>query len=384
MSKTNIEWTERVWNPFAGCSIVSPGCTNCYAMKRARRIEACNAGLRQGHGGSPHYAGTTKIVNGNAVWTGKIGTASDEVLTAPLRRKKPTTYFVNSMSDLFHEAVPDEAIDKVFAVMALTPQHTYQVLTKRSARMRNYVIHLYETDEGIERLSDAAVAVSGSQCAAHIEDVTPPLPNVWLGVSTERQKEADERIPDLLATPAAVRFISAEPLLGPIDLTAIKAPHVPGTPDDSDMGWTFNALATGDYYRFKDDRGYNEGGDGPYREHALDWVIVGGESGAGARPMHPDWVRSLRDQCASAGVAFFFKQWGSWYPIVDRDNDDPDWRADYGRASRSPEKFRIVNLAGGCGFHGERVHLMQRYSKSAAGRLLDAVTHDAMPEATPL
>ena len=112
MAKTKIEWTQQVWNPFAGCSVLSPGCTNCYAMKMAHRIEACNAGLRPGHGGAPHYAGTTKIVNGNAVWTGKIGIASDEILLKPLKRKMPTTYFVNSMSDLFHENVPDEAIDE--------------------------------------------------------------------------------------------------------------------------------------------------------------------------------------------------------------------------------------------------------------------------------
>jgi protein gp37 len=332
-------------------------------MQMASRIEACSAGLSPGHRGAPHYAGTTKIVNGKPVWTGKIGIASDEVLTAPLRRKKPTTWFVNSMSDLFHENVPDEAIDKVFAVMALTPQHTYQVLTKRSARMRDYInsccaklgrqselrILIDRFEQRPTENVQGRLRVSGTP-----ESGWKPLPNVWLGVSTERQQEADERIPDLLATPAAVRFISAEPLLGPIDLRHI-AP--------SDTGY-INALSSS---------------TGPN----LDQVIVGGENGE--RPMHPDWARSLRDQCAAAGTAFFFKQWGSWYPTIDRDRDDPDWRRDYGCANRQPNKYKILNLAGGCGFHGERVHLMQRNnSKSTTGRLLDGVEHNGMPEAASL
>jgi protein gp37 len=395
MTKTNIEWTQHVWNPFAGCSVLSPGCTNCYAMKMAARIEACNAGLPSSHGGALHYAGTTKSVNGNPVWTGKIGIASDEVLLKPLRRKKPTTWFVNSMSDLFHENVPDEAIDRVFAVMALTPQHTYQVLTKRSARMRAYLSMARAHPVGMEALGivlDEHAGRANATVGAGViieGDIAPlkvwPLPNVWLGVSTERQKEADERIPDLLATPAAIRFISAEPLLGPIDLE----PWLPW-PNDTYIGskpWgCIQCDAPCDCPAGK--AVYHEtegplGADGVPEwitadRQTLDQVTIGGENGE--RPMHPDWARSLRDQCAAAGTAFFFKQWGSWYPIVDRDNEDPDWRADYGRASRAPEKFRILNLAGGCGFHGERVHLMQRYSKSATGRLLDGITHDGMPE----
>lgn len=296
MSVTSIEWTQRVWNPFAGCSILSPGCTNCYAMKMARRIEACNAGLRQGHGGSPHYAGTTKIVNGRAVWTGKIGIASDELLTAPLRRKKPTTYFINSMSDLFHEGVPDEAIDKVFAVMALTPQHTYQVLTKRGARMREYV---NDCGKQIGRQTEIRNAIDKltphppDKFGRHIETTRAwnrvsgagaqwcPLPNLWLGVSTERQKEADERIPVLLATPAAIRFISAEPLLGPIDLTALTLPSVTSK---------FDALCHGATYSMVDGRRFYHIGEQP----TLDQVIVGGEN-ASAR-----CIRTGRDHCATS------------------------------------------------------------------------------------
>ena len=360
MTKTSIEWTERVWNPFAGCSVLSPGCTNCYAMKMARRIEACNAGLRQGHGGSPHYAGTTKIVNGNAVWTGKIGIASDEVLLAPLRRKRPTTYFVNSMSDLFHESVPDEWIDKVFAVMALTPQHTYQVLTKRSARMRAYCASRSEPK--------ARLAITGRMNAMGAGDKYPighrmwPLPNVWLGVSTERQKEADERIPDLLATPAAVRFISAEPLLGPIDFTSICTGH-----------YFIDAL-----------RGvkYHDAPEGVHRATErcakLNQIIIGGESGRDARPMHPEWPRWIRNDCAAANVAFFFKQWGEFAPRMSN-------LTEFLHPSDVRLGERVVASNGALnGFpdHGvTEFEVMRRLGKKAAGRLLDGVEHNAMPEA---
>jgi protein gp37 len=211
------------------------------------------------------------------VWTGIVRRAPEHVLLAPLKRKKPTTYFVNSMSDLFHEDVPDAWIDQVFAVMALCPQHTFQVLTKRAARMRQYMT---------ERRQPA---------------VPPwPLPNVWLGVSTERQREADERIPLLLATPAAVRFISAEPLLGPVDLT----PYL--------------------YFYTHDDMAALECGCSnkplPFHENPdpadvatprLDWIIVGGESGTDARPMQVEWADQIVAQCREAGVKCFVKQLGA-------------------------------------------------------------------------
>jgi protein gp37 len=325
---SKIEWTEATWNPIVGCSIVSPGCTNCYAMKMAGRTEAM---------GISRYDGTTKQVNGNTVWTGKLARAPEATLLAPLKRKKPTTYFVNSMGDLFHEDCPDEWIDQVFAVMALTPQHTYQVLTKRAARMREYLgcAHQRVADRAME---DAPVGLdirkSGltfapkSTPAVYFEHW--PLPNVWLGVSTERQKEANERIPHLLQTPAAIRFISAEPLLGAIDLMEIEI--------GGDLSW--NAL----------------GGRG--RKGGLDWVIVGGESGPDARPMHPDWARWLRDQCAGAGVPFFFKQWGEHAPS---------------RTSAPPTESDVNRL----GDHPVRV------GKKAAGRILDGTLHDGMPRTAP-
>lgn len=248
MAETSIEWTEATWNPIVGCSIATPGCINCYAMRMAARLETM--------GTAPQYVGTTRRVNGKAVWTGKLALASEELISAPLRRRRPTTYFVNSMGDLFHEDCPNEWIDRVFAIMSEANAHTFQILTKRAQRMCDYL------------------STRGSNV----------LPNAWFGVSTERQKEADERIPLLLNAPAAVRFISAEPLLGPLNIRK---------------------------YLFEE--GSVAGGQGPGidgRSPALDWVIVGGESGPRARRMDPAWVDALRIQCEGSNSAFFFKQWG--------------------------------------------------------------------------
>ncbi|WP_374309460.1 DUF5131 family protein [Methylocella sp.] len=173
---------------------------------------------------------------------------------------------------------------------------------------------------------------------------TFPLPNVWLGVSAEDQRRADERVPDLLATPAAVRFMSAEPLLGGINF----------------HDWFIRAV-----------NGFSP---------AIDWIIVGGESGPRARPMHPDWARSIRDQCAAAGVPLFFKQWGEWGPIYDRDHDDPDWRRCDVIANKTP-RGQWLNLAGGQGFHGERVIRVDRIGKRRAGRLLDGREYSEFPSA---
>jgi protein gp37 len=331
MPKTGIEWTGATWNPVVGCSIVSPGCTNCYAMKMAARLEAM--------GTLPHYAGTTRATKGGAVWTGQFALAPERTLLGPLRRRKPTTWFVNSMGDLFHEDVPDERIDRVFAVMALAPQHTFQVLTKRTARMRGYLSrhrwHLWAT---AGRAIDAhrwenLPPIMGGDCT--------PLPNVWLGVSAEDQRRADERIPDLLATPAAVRFVSAEPLLGQISFRPWLVRGDAGLRDIDPLASALLGMA-------------EEDGTAWVRP-ALDCIIVGGESGPGARPMHPDWARQIRDQCAAAGTAFFFKQWGDYLPAGQTQANGKLW---------SP----------GCG-------TSLRATKGIAGRFLDGVLHDAMPEA---
>jgi protein gp37 len=318
MTATAIEWTEQVWNPVVGCTVHSPGCTNCYAMKMAHRLQAM-AIKPDGSGNVhlSHYLGTTQKVRGNPVWTGKLG-FSESAMLAPVRRRKPTRYFVNSMSDLFHKSVPQEMLLRIYAVMIATPQHTYQVLTKRSDRMRQFVQWICDTEAGSDALCEAVEEVEPEADL----DFTMPPENVWLGVSAEDQTRWDERTADLRQTPAAVRWVSAEPLLGLI----------------------------------RDDFGLD----------GIDWVVAGGESGPNARPMHPDWARSLRDQCASAGVPFFFKQWGVWVPLSGSDGFWPHNEPGACRLMPDGEKH-------------PRGKSMQRVGKKTAGRLLDGIEHNAMP-----
>lgn len=386
MSATStIEWTDATWNPVVGCSVVSPGCTHCYAMKLAGgrlRNHSSRAGLTQ-----PSKAGP--------VWTGKVR-LWEPWLTQPFEWKTPRRIFVCAHGDLFHEDVPDDWIDKVFALMALTPQHTYQVLTKRAKRMRGYFEEPHPAGNVrawqarvLEKIDELVPERTEASRAARDRVLAGPLANVWLGVSAEDQARADERIPHLLATPAAKRFISAEPLLGAIDLAPWLSeedgcggcddgpPPRCGRDDIPREEQCPTKLAV-----FETHEREVEGQDHPdvwVTRTTLDWVIAGGESGLGARPSHPDWFRSLRDQCAAAGVPFFFKQWGSWRPEIDRDRDDPDWRRDYGVVNRKPDRFEILNLAGGCGFHGERVHLMAKGAKKAAGAEIDGKTHREFP-----
>jgi protein gp37 len=245
--KTGIEWTDATWNPVTGCTKVSPGCDHCYADTFAERWR-----------GTPgHY-----YENGFDV------ELRPDKLELPLRWTKPRRIFVNSMSDLFHDAIPEDYICQVFGVMARSRRHTFQILTKRHGRMRSL-------------LKSGAFWAGVSHHAGRYLVTAPPLPNVWLGVSAEDQQRADLRIPALLDTPAAVRWVSAEPLLGPIDLDNCSGYQA--VTDEPDPTLTY-----------------------------LDWVVVGGESGHGARPMHPQWARSLRDQCQQAGVPFLFKQRGEW------------------------------------------------------------------------
>ena len=301
---SKIEWTEATWNPIVGCSIVSPGCTNCYAMKMAARIEAMwRAGSidENGYGVRPapgaksldRYSGLTRKVNGNAVWTGKLARAPGHVWSTPLLKRKPTTYFVNSMGDLFHEDCPDDWILDALTVMAGASNHTFQVLTKRAARMREFM-----SRPGL--LEDIYANWHG-YCSTPAEVEAWPLPNVWLGVSAERQQEADERIPDLLATPAAVRFVSYEPALGPLKLWEWDK-------DEGALRGVGVVLSGGMTASTPD--ALPEGYDDSYP--GIDWVICGGESGPNARPMDPEWARSVRDQCTMLEVPFFFKQWGAW------------------------------------------------------------------------
>ena len=246
MSKTKIDWCDYSWNPITGCTKCSPGCQNCYAAPMARR----NAGR-----------------NGYPSGDGFAVTFHPKRLQEPMRWRKPAKIFVCSMGDLFHPDVKDEWLDKIFAVMAMCPQHTFMVLTKRPERMREYM-----AGNCTERWLDEAVDLVYN--CEYVDWKTFPLPNVWLGVTAENQEQTDKRIPVLLDTPAAKRFVSVEPMLGPVDVR-----------------------------RYLYDR-----------STVLDWVICGGETGPKARPMHPDWVRSLRDQCQIAETPFFFKQWGEWAP----------------------------------------------------------------------
>ena len=344
---TKIEWTDATWNVINGCSVHSPGCTNCYAMKLA------GTRLRD----HPSRAGLTKMTKAGPVWTGDVR-FNEKVLKDPLRWRKPRRIFVCAHGDLFHESVPDEWIDRVYAVMALCPQHTFQVLTKRSDRMRKYMTSLMRAAEVCPK---AILTIPQLGRDVMVANATWPLPNVWLGVSAEDQARWDDRVADLEATPAAIRWVSIEPMLGPIDATYV-----------CNGRWFFNPLTGSRWHDAPDGHGSRDQG-----ANKIDWVVCGGESGPGARPMHPDWARSLRDQCAAVGVPFFFKQWGAFRP---RENEDwgfqgeeatvlPDgrvrqWQPHYPRA-------RLVH---------PQMRPMIRVGKKLAGRTLDGQIHDEFPE----
>lgn len=347
MGKTSIEWCTDVWNPVTGCSKVSQGCKFCYAERVFPRAYGQNRIFYSGPGSESRQRKFTDIV------------LHHDRLDDPLRWRTPRRVFVNSMSDLFHEAVTDEFIDTVFAVMADAGQHTFQILTKRPERMLRY-LSPDNPRYSARKVFDLTKGPGGKfDCDMHW-----PLSNVWLGVSVEDQTTADERIPLLLQTPAAKRFISYEPALGPVDLLPWLVEKT-GCANCGDGSWPAARCC-----------------DEPVivTTPSIDWVISGGESGPKARPSHPDWFRALRDQCAAADVPYFHKQNGEWTTAVDRDRDDPDWRAEYTLADRDPEHYRILNLAGGFGFSGERVHLMKRVGKRAAGRLLDGRVHEEFPQ----
>jgi protein gp37 len=361
---TSIEWTDATWNPVTGCSVVSPGCTNCYAMKLA--------GTRLRH--TPSRQGLTIDTKAGPVWNGEVR-LNEQWLDQPLRWKRPRRIFVCAHGDLFAEKVRDEWIDRVFAVMALAPQHTFQVLTKRAKRMREYAT-LIDNEPVRDTVRRIVAAWPGN--APIPAAITFPLPNVWLGVSAEDQARADERVPDLLATPAAIRFISAEPLLGPIDFHEYLLGFAAGHPASCICGHGHGFDRCPNYGKVAPrchKCGCQQFHKAPGSD-GLHWVIVGGESGAAARPMHPAWARSIRDQCAGAGVAFFFKQWGGWKIHHAHAGGDlgGDIRADrvrFVQPNREPDgHFRKGDL------------MMERVGKKVAGRLLDGIEHNAFPEVT--
>ena len=314
---TKIEWADSSWNPVTGCTKVSAGCARCYAERQAKR-----------------FAGRVGYPKDNPFAV----TLHPERLNEPLRWRKPRRIFVCSMGDLFHPDVPDEFIDQVFNVMAQAytrshppaQVHTFMILTKRPKRMAQYLRSWLRGQDGNESPPGAV----------------RPLWNVWLGTSVEDQPTADERIPYLLRCPAAVRFMSYEPALRPVGLHSL-------------------ALSGAKPSGFIDALG-NQSGEFSFQSHrvgdlpSLDWVIAGGESGPHARPAHPDWFRSVRDQCQAAGVPFFFKQWGEWAPALCRGDSF---------SFEGLEKYHVW----------DRENVSRRVGKKAAGRLLDGVEHKAYP-----
>jgi protein gp37 len=358
--RSSIEWTDATWNPITGCSVVSPGCTHCYAMRLA--------GTRLAQHTS--RAGLTIQTKTGPVWNGNVR-LNKEWLYQPLSWRRPRMIFVCAHGDLFHENVPDGWIMAVLRIMAMTPWHTYQVLTKRTDRMRDFFAKWadlsgedladFKDARGPEEVRRAHPSGRGQLFAAWLETLLEmsggKVPdeaawptfdwmngeawwpnvfhNIWVGVSVEDQRRADERRDNLgaLADMGWTTFVSYEPALGPVDWN----------------GWEF-----------------------------LRWLISGGESGRDARPNHPDWHRAARDFCARNGIPYFFKQWGSHRVVYDRDADDPHWRRCSDIERKNPSG-RWLNLEGGHGFHGERVVYVVPSNKKAAGRLLDGREHNDVP-----
>lgn len=330
---TRIEWADDTWSVVVGCERVSAGCDGCYAIRFAHR-----------HAHNPHpgvadtYAGLTEHRDGRLDWTGVVRTVPGR-LDKPLRWRKPRRIFVCSQADLFHADAPAEFIAHVFAVMAATPRHTYLVLTKRPWRMRSLLTRPTFPDEVAEHATDLLASQPWKRwqvdttgwraeetAAGNVWHPRWPLPNVHVGVSAEDQQRAHLRIPHLLDTPAAVRWVSAEPLLGPLDLGE----------------W----LPTAD-------------------RPGLGWVVVGGEDGPTARPMHPAWARTVRDQCQAAEVPFTFKQWGAWGPT-----------GRVGLGTIDGGRSRIVGPPLDEYGQGEEV---ARLGKNTTGRLLDGQLWDEYP-----
>jgi protein gp37 len=376
--KTKIEWTDASWTPIRAqtvdgktgwhCEHASEGCRFCYAESMNRRL-----GTRL-----PFKPGHRKDLQ---IFL------DEKALTQPLRWKAPRKIFVCSMTDLFASFVPDDLVDRMFAVMALAPHHTFQILTKRPDRMRTYIENAFDrvvmamfdlTGQGWPTVKETCLAHGIAWRQPRSGDDWWPLRNAWLGTSVEDQANANARIPHLLATPARIRFLSCEPMLGPISLDEIPcqagfgegvlAPECWGD-CNCDAAWG------------RDPGCRRNGGDGTL-ERRIDWVICGGESGRGARPMHPAWPRQLRDQCAAAGVAFHFKQWGEWAshtPIAGGDLGG-DVRAGRVRIVHptGQSDVEVSDVTGGRStIPGSRY--MKRVGKSLAGRELDGATHNGFP-----
>lgn len=329
---SNIEWTDASWNPVTGCSHVSEGCRFCYAETMAKRLHA------MGQTGYTDLPWTAQNAEHNVM-------CHEDRLDIPLKWKKPRKIFVNSMSDLFHERVPFEFIKQVFNRMCRANHHTYQVLTKRADRMLEF--WQWFENEG------------------YAESFMPSIPkHIWMLVSVENQKAADERIPKLVQVPAAVRGLSCEPLLGPVDLVEMRLDREGAPAKAGAMEW---------YDPLGNIHDKEDGIVGFTFDPGINWVIVGGESGPHARPMNPGWARSLRDQCVAADVPFFFKQHGEWFPRDQWEHNPelilPDDDVAY---INGPRTF-VFEEPGD-------VTAMHKVGKHAAGRLLDGVEWNEFPQ----
>lgn len=394
MGITKIEWTKNkdgtpgvTWNPITGCSKISPGCQNCYAERMSKRLA--------GRCGYP-------VDNPFNV------TVHPDKFIEPLKWRKPRRAFVCSMGDLFHQDVKDDWILAVFVAMGLTyehtgemeevspghhvgiykPKHTFMILTKRPERMKEFITRLKsnEPDEEWEKKADHFATLLASGIGAPLPGnaifefskwVADGMPGLWLGVTAENQEQADKRMPILLQTPAAVRFVSVEPILGPVDITKFLPRKAP-------TGYRLLS-------RYYGPNGFDSTGTQPEISMmmGLDWVICGGETGPGARPMHPDWVRSLRDQCQAAGVPFFFKQWGEFREVC-RYESWPKYADHVGPTARvigSVESGRaaLLNADGSDLVNGGPdnkvypISHLERHGKKKAGRILDGRTWEEFP-----
>jgi len=476
--KSKIEWTDASWNPIKArwfaptndgggkerigwhCEKISSACAHCYAEEFNQRLGTQLPYVKESCRRTVIIGGP----NAGQDWKGEHTDYREErgdaevfldekTLLQPLKWKRPRKIFVCSMTDLFGEWVTDEMLDRIFAVMALCPQHTFQVLTKRPERMNSYLSAARAHPVGLAALGVALEAAAQNPKSnvgegimlqgniAHLQ--IWPLPNVWLGVTAENQEMADKRIPLLLATPAALRFVSIEPMLEHVDLRQWQHSYGCGCGWGGDeplsycneCGWRGRDAYYGedcpecksklaDYHACPECDGHS--GDlfsfGPNSLPSINWVIAGGESGAHARPSHPDWFRSLREQCAAAGVPFLFKQWGEWGQPTDtlsaldwpyHHNYDrtfwfdgracmrpieAGWSDKYhdGAGALQPPPFDLwktpeyldqvkrcpqaeCRQAEKCEGNKARA-AVTRVGKKAAGRLLDGIEHNAFPE----
>lgn len=369
-----ISWTDATWNIITGCSVLSAGCTNCYAMREA------GEGRTKNH---PSRVGLTTPTKAGPVWTGEVR-FNPQWLDQPMRWRSPRLIFVCAHSDMFHDMVSTEWLDAIMAVIVQSPQHVFQILTKRTAGMRAYFQTLPHRGKDVaDAIAKAWPKLAGAAAEALAREVCKGVPrNVMLGASVEDQRAADERLWDLLAVPASFHWVSYEPALGGINFRKVQS----GLEAHQSMNFRFDAL-TGDVKR--SDGSFVAQGPGH-----LDLIVAGGESGPSARVCHPEWFRVVRDDCEETKRRFHFKQWGNWRPVPLPDGTAIDLST-IGKGKvpkvtvpagvtppdiKKNGTYAVVGIDGVAlgGVHGVKspVALMERVARKAdAGHLLDGVAH---------